>query len=494
MSTTCERLIETAPIPMLCLNDEDGYTIRSANTAFLTLHEGQVSFIGRSVLDLYPEQAGIISGLLGLVHEQRTGEAVSIAVDGRNPDGRSVTVSCWPIDVPGEPASLVLQSESSAGSDELREVNRRLLLSALNAGEQFDEAERDREQRDALLAGFADGVIVLDRTGQAVLANGAAHTLWGLATLASSAERGVGLQLLDGTVVADDDWPTLRALRGERFTGEEFRLISANEERRIQCSGHAVHSRDGGVDLAVVIIRDVTALRDLERFREDYLALISHDLRGPLTAIGGYAHWLRRQIEHEPGNHERWFDAVEEIEAGAQRMSTMIAALLESSQLEAGTTHLDLEPANLADVVRASVLRAVDPDDQGRLIVTAPDTVLARIDPGQIERVLANFIQNALKFAPPSGPIRVAVLSGDEELIVSVSDEGPGIAPDSVHRLFHRYQRLAPESGTEGHGLGLYIARLIVEAHGGRTWAESEPGKGSTFSFALPGIGRPQGE
>src|SRR5690606_23718878 len=170
-------------------------------------------------------------------------------------------------------------------SDELREVNRQLVLSALSADEHSDEAERVLEQRDALLAGFADGVIVFDRAGRTVVANGAAHSIWGLETTGTSAERGLELRLLDGTLVAEDDWPGRRVLRGERFTGEEFRLIRGAEERSVQCSGHAVLGRDGDVQLAAMVIRDITALRELEQFRADYLALVSLDLRGPLTVI-----------------------------------------------------------------------------------------------------------------------------------------------------------------------------------------------------------------
>src|SRR5690606_34127540 len=160
--------------------------------------------------------------------------------------------------------------------------------------------------------------------------------------------------------------------------------------------------------------------------------------------------------------------------------------LLESSRLESSTVPLDLEPLDLAEVVRASATHVVGPGEGGRIVVDAPDAVVTRMDPEQIERVVTNLLRNALQHAPGSTPIRVTVRSGAGGPVVSVADEGPGIAPEALGRLFERYQRLAPRAGGDGHGLGLYISRLIVEAHGGRIWVESEPGKGSTFSFSLP--------
>jgi two-component system, NtrC family, sensor histidine kinase KinB len=163
----------------------------------------------------------------------------------------------------------------------------------------------------------------------------------------------------------------------------------------------------------------------------------------------------------------------------------MIQELLESSRLESGTVPLRTEPVELVRLVDDVVDRVASDRVSVRALAGG---VSVSADAGQVERVLANLVTNALKYSPPGAPVVVRVERADGEAVVSVTDRGARIAPERLARLFQRLTRLRAGSSAEveGIGLGLYIARLIVEAHGGRIWAESDVGTGSTFHVSLP--------
>ena len=258
---------------------------------------------------------------------------------------------------------------------------------------------------------------------------------------------------------------------------------------RLLSSGSAIRD-NGQVVLAIVVHRDVTALRLLEQTKEDYLALISHDLRAPLTAVQAEAQLLQRQLSRDGNVDSAYVKRTMSIVANARRMNAMIQELLESSRLESGTMTLNREPIAIVPLLR-DIADRVGSD---RVAVQAGPSDGASglapvyVDGERIERVLTNLITNALKYSPPSEPVVVRVEQRDDETVISVVDRGDGIPPEELSRLFQRFTRgrAGPKGDIAGLGLGLYIARLIVEAHGGRMWAESAIGNGSTFSFALP--------
>jgi NtrC-family two-component system sensor histidine kinase KinB len=166
-------------------------------------------------------------------------------------------------------------------------------------------------------------------------------------------------------------------------------------------------------------------------------------------------------------------------------MDAMIQELLEASRLESGTVPLRTEPVELVRLVEGVIERVGA--ERVRVQALAGGTWVS-VDAGKVERVLTNLVSNALKYSPPDSPVVVRVGRADDEVLVSVADRGTGIAPEELSRLFQRFARLraGPPGEAEGIGLGLYIARLIVEAHGGRIWAESDVGEGSRFTFSLP--------
>lgn len=228
-------------------------------------------------------------------------------------------------------------------------------------------------------------------------------------------------------------------------------------------------------------------LRQVEQNRrrmEEMIHLIAHDVRQPITVIQGHAQFLQRNLFR--GETERAGANAEAIEISAKRLESMIRDLSESAKLEIGQLQLQRQPVGLQEFARETLARLF-PDGAGaELQAEASQPLVALADPNRLERMLSNLLSNAVKYSEPGAEITVRVQEQDGEAIVSVSDRGPGIDPEHLPHLFERGYRATHDEKTEGLGLGLYITRMLVEAHGGRIWVDSEVGRGSTFNFTLP--------
>ena len=239
------------------------------------------------------------------------------------------------------------------------------------------------------------------------------------------------------------------------------------------------------------ITMGLTALRErVEEVREEFLATTIHDVRQPLAAIKGHAQLAARAVGMQPANLERVLSSLQQIEASAARMSQMLTRLLDSSRIVLGDLALVSSDCNLAAVIDEALAEA-GPELASRVsqdirLGVAPT---GRWDANRLEQVFANLLSNALKYSPPETPVRLTVDGDDAMVRVAIQDEGIGVAPDDLPRLFERYTRgrNAMAAGVEGFGLGLYLCRGIVEAHGGRIWAESDGvGHGMTIRLMLP--------
>ncbi len=317
-----------------------------------------------------------------------------------------------------------------------------------------------------------------------------------MAPLAASLRENSALILISMAVAATVTW-----VAGGRVVQpivdlrrEALALGRGARERRVAASGPAEVQ-----DLALAFNRMADEINareaqsaqlraDLEQAngqQDDILRMVSHDLRGPLTVVHGQAELLLRWLARA-GLAGREAHSANTILAAARRMNTMIQDLVDAARLEHGRLTLDLAPLELGPF--ALKLKEQMASAAERIRVDAgPGLPPVHADAGRLERVLTNLLSNALKYSPPDSEVTLGFALRQGEVVVSVADHGQGIAPEELPHLFQRYFRtLAARSHHEGLGLGLYISRMLVEAHGGRIWVESQVGMGSTFSFTLP--------
>ncbi|MBS1151202.1 MAG: hybrid sensor histidine kinase/response regulator, partial [Myxococcaceae bacterium] len=252
-------------------------------------------------------------------------------------------------------------------------------------------------------------------------------------------------------------------------------------QRWFLCTDRAIRWWDGRL-VRMEIALDVSDRKAAELHRDQVLHLITHDLRNPLNALMLRASTLQRRVEKKGLTEEH--AALGQLLGNARQINALIEELLETSFLETGAVKLDRSSLDLREWVANSV-RASPPEERDRVRISAgPGQLKVSADPGRLERAFQNLLSNAFKFS--GDPVTIAVERQGDEAVVSVSDRGVGVPADELPRLFQRFFRGSTAGQTRGIGLGLYSTRLMIEAHGGRIWAESEPGQGSTFHFALP--------
>jgi len=246
--------------------------------------------------------------------------------------------------------------------------------------------------------------------------------------------------------------------------------------------------------LVTGLARANAKLRGLNKMKDDFLAIVSHDLRSPLATVIGYA---SRILEEEEGPlNDRQKRMTGGIARLARRQLELIDSLLDVARLNAGAMELSLAPVNLADVVKECV-DAMRPEAEFKGIALTCDAppLTVTADEGKLLQVANNLVNNALKFTPPEGKVSVALEKRGGEAVLIVRDTGPGIAPEEAALLFEKFQQGAAgmAAAGKGFGLGLSIVRGIATLHNGRVWVESQPGQGAAFFVAIPAEGAPGG-
>ena len=238
--------------------------------------------------------------------------------------------------------------------------------------------------------------------------------------------------------------------------------------------------RDGQRVAMISAIRDITERKRTERMQQDFIAMASHDLLTPVTVLRARAQLLQRRQRYDEAS-------VVSILEQASRMERLITDLRELVLTEGRGLALRREPVDLVGIVREALVRAQAHGTHHPMRVEVPQSpIVGSWDRDRLGQILDNLIGNAIKYSPQGGEISVQVDATAREGHVRIVDHGVGIAATVLPRLFERFYQGQEPGVSSGLGLGLYIARMLVEAHGGRIWAESEPGQGSTFVIALP--------
>lgn len=230
--------------------------------------------------------------------------------------------------------------------------------------------------------------------------------------------------------------------------------------------------------------------RELEtasRHKSDFLATMSHELRTPLNAIIGFSEVLHEQMFGEL--NERQLGYVDDVLAAGRHLLSLINDVLDLAKIEAGKMELELSRVALPDLFRSAVSMHSERAARERVelsLTTEPDEITITADERRLRQVAFNLLSNAVKFTPAGGRIDVSAKLADGEVQVAVADTGVGIAADDLETIFEEFEQARDGKQADGTGLGLSLSRKLVELHGGRIWAESEPGHGSTFRFTLP--------
>ena len=353
------------------------------------------------------------------------------------------------------------------------------------------QATEQRDQLETILHSMPTAVLLLRNPDAAVeLANPAAGSL----VFGNRYARGLPQPYRDytfldsdGTPVPEHHWPCHRALAGEMVRNKQLD-IRTGDNRRIPVLVQAAPLRDsaGMVRRAVLILQDITKLREAEQLKDDFLSLVSHEMRTPLTAIHGGASLL---VSHgdtlDEGTRRELLD---DILVESTRLERTLANILALTGIQSGR----VEPATEPILVRAflrEALAAVGSQVAGhQLEVTVPSGLpIAEGDPELLSHVIRNLIENAARYSPPGTTIQVSARRVGEEVAISVTDQGHGIAAEHLPFVFDRFRRVGADPTIRGMGLGLYLSRHLVDAQGGTLSVQSPgPGLGATFTVTLP--------
>ncbi|MXY23013.1 MAG: response regulator [Acidobacteria bacterium] len=295
----------------------------------------------------------------------------------------------------------------------------------------------------------------------------------------------------DGREVALAEFPNAEQLTSaETVRAEEITLsVPHGPSVTTLVNATPIRSADGTVESMVVTMQDLAPLEELERLRVGFLGMVSHELRTPLSSIkGSTVALLGSSRAPDPAETLQFLRVIDEQ---ADQMLGLIADLLDQGRIETGTLSVSVEPARVASLVeRARNTLLSSGGGHDLKIDLAEDLPRVMADPGRIVQVLNNLLSNASRQSPESSPIRVGAARDGLHVAISVSDQGRGVPPDRLPHLFRKYAGAAAGEGEHrfaGYGLGLSICKGLVEAHGGRIWAESDgAGRGTRFTFTLP--------
>ncbi len=377
------------------------------------------------------------------------------------------------------------------------------LADALNrAAAQLDRALQslsgERHRSSAILRSMVEGVAVIDAREKIVFSNRAFSNILNLD--ASAIEGRPIIEVLRNTALLD---LIRRALKGEEGLSTDI-VMGFVQQRSFSVTAAPVEalnalpaSRMGNWESplatektsgAVLVLHDVSALRRLERVRQDFVANVSHEFKTPLTAIQGFAETLLAGAVDDPENNRRFLAIIRDH---ASRLGRLTDDLLKLARIEAGKLEVEFHPVGITELVErcaeTTLLKASR--KQIALEIEIPAGLPpVRGDSALLREVLQNLFDNAVQYTGPGGRICVSAGVRGRDAVITVSDTGIGIPLADQERIFERFYRVDAARSREagGTGLGLSIARHIVEAHGGRIWVDSEVGVGSKFSFSIP--------
>jgi two-component system phosphate regulon sensor histidine kinase PhoR len=343
------------------------------------------------------------------------------------------------------------------------------------------ELSEEKADLSAILAGMTEGVLVARPDSRIRLTNQALRRQFGLSEEAIGktvleAFRNVPLQDLVNDAIHQGD-----------VSARELTFLTPNE-RAYELSATRLQDGDDLVTGVIVVFHDITRMRQFENTRKEFVANVSHELRTPLSIIKGYVETL---LDEQPPDEQTTRQFLQTIQRHSHRLEALIADLLSISAMESQQARLNFEPVSMLAAAQSVLDELARQAEEKSITVSLnfPEPLPAvRADAQRLHQVLFNLLDNAIKYAHPGGHVTILATEKDGLIETAVTDDGPGIAQEHLPHVFERFYRVDKARSRElgGTGLGLSIVKHIVQSHGGRVWAESQIGSGSTFYFTLP--------
>lgn len=373
------------------------------------------------------------------------------------------------------------------------------------------EAEMERMRLELIIGSMAEGLLITDAKGAIKSLNKSAEQL--LAQAQTKFTPGIPLQKLAET--SDLPWlPRLaeiihQALGGQTVKNQE--LVAGQEDNRVpltlSISAAPLHDANEFSNQpvgVVAVLNDITSNKQVERLKDDFVSVVSHELRTPLTAIKGYTQHLVRRLERRlrkirdttetaladlPESHD--LHSLSIIQSQTEHLERLVNDLLDLSQVQWGQIHLHYDTFNLAELL-SEVVRSVQASAEQHNLVLEIQTpeICVIADRVRIEQVIGNMLDNAVKYSPHGGKVFIHLRQHNDRYHISVKDQGIGVNPEHFEHIFERFYRIQNTSSQHyaGIGLGLYVAKAIVQRHGGQIWLENNQGTGCTFHVTFPAV------
>jgi signal transduction histidine kinase len=354
----------------------------------------------------------------------------------------------------------------------------------------YTQVSREKQRLDALLDSAADGILILSPDHTVERCNPA---LARMLELDADQVRGkqheeviLWVRTVQGQTLEKAEaggWPltpnaTLYVEGDIRREERPPLAVGITYSSLISPEGHLVN--------ILATVRDITHFREAEEIKSTFISVISHELKTPVALIKGYVGTLRR--EDAVWKREVIQDSLAVIEEEADRLTELIENLLDASRLQAGALKIHASDVNLVVLVQHLAERFRTQTSQHEIVVDfSPGFPIVLADENRLTQVISNLISNAIKYSVKGGEIRISGQTRATQVIICISDQGPGIASEDIPHVFDRFYRSNNASRTtKGAGLGLYLARAVIEAHGGRIWVDPKPGEGARICFSLP--------
>lgn len=384
--------------------------------------------------------------------------------------------------------------EFTEEDEHIVELLSRYAAVAIENAELYQDIQRQQRRLQAIIDQSPEAVVIAQPNPERLtLANSTASRLLGW-----NIEPPIPIQEFvdanprfspDNAPIDADRIPILQSLRHGEVVRREVRLLRPDGRLlTVLVNSSPILDEDGKIAAAVAVFQDISEIKDAEQLKDDFLSLVSHELRTPMTTIQGGALVLLQDGDAlEPAVRR---ELLTDIATESRRLADLVENMVQLANIRAGRLNMETEPIHVRALVDTAVRATLDAAPDHRFDVAIERDLLALGDPSRVDQVIRNLLHNAVKYAPRATTVEISGCRRDDMVVISVRDHGPGIAEEDLPFVFERFRRGAQVThrSTAGMGLGLYLSKHLVEAHGGKIWIERPSDGGTMIRFSLPAV------